>query len=120
MDSDKQGFFRETQQLAEDYVKERILLLKLQLAEKTAKLASIIAAALVIGMFLFLIVLFVSLIAVYLFWQLTGSLYVGFGIVTALYILLVCLLFYFRKAVLYKFIENLVIRTLLDNTENDR
>ena len=117
MQADKQSFFKETQQLVEDYEKERILLLKLQTAEKTAQLASIIFGGVIIGVFVFFILLFLSIMAGYFLEELTGSWYYGLGIVTAFYAVLVAILIYFRKALLYKFISNSVIRILFEEIE---
>ena len=117
MESDKKGFFQATQQLVEEYVKERLLLLKLQTAEKTARLVSILLAAFIFGLLSFFILLFLSLMAAYYFAGLTGNFYYGFGIIAAFYILLLTLAVYFRKRWLYKYFSDLVVRSFFENTD---
>ena len=117
MERDKQGFFKETSILAEDYIKERLLLVKLQTAEKTAKLVSAVFTGFIIVILCFFILLFLSFMAGYYVQEITGNWYYAFGIVTGFYILLVAFLVYFRKILLYKFIANSVIRILFENNE---
>lgn len=100
MEKDKQGFFKNTQLIVEEYVKERLLLLKLQTAEKAAKLTSVILTGFIIGAFILVILLLVSIITGYFLTELTGNWYFGFGIVTVFYILLAAVLTYFRNALL--------------------
>lgn len=117
MEPDKKGFFKDTQQLAEDYVRERFLLLKLEAAEKTAKLASILITGFIIILFSFFIILFLSIIGGYYLVELTGNWYLAFGIITFIYIVIVVLLISFRKAWLYKYISNSVIRIFFEQTD---
>ena len=117
MERDKQGFFKETSILAEDYIKERLLLVKLQTAEKTAKLISVVVTGFVVLMLSFFILLFLSFMAGYYLQEITGSWYYAFGIVTGFYILLVACLAYFRKTLLHKFIADSVIRILFEKNE---
>lgn len=116
MEPDKIGFFKSVQQLVEEYVKERILLLKLQTAEKTARLLSVILAALIFGLLSFFILLFLSLMALYYFASLTGNLYYGFGIIVGFYVFLLILSVYFRKR-FYKYFSDMVVRLLFENTD---
>lgn len=118
MEADKQGFFKETQHLLEQYVKERLLLLKLETAEKAARLVAVFITGLIIALFSFLVLLFLSVMAGYFLAELTGSMYYGFGIVTAFYFILLALSVYFRKTVLYKYISDSMIRILFERTEN--
>ncbi|MEJ7735939.1 MAG: hypothetical protein WKF97_00820 [Chitinophagaceae bacterium] len=117
MEADKAGFFKATQQLAEEYVKERLLLLKLQTAEKTARLFAVVFAAFIFGFLSFFVLLFLSLMAVFYIAGLTGSIYYGLGIMTAFYSLLLFLCIYFRRQWLYKFFSDLVVRLFFENTE---
>jgi hypothetical protein len=61
MEEQKPGFFEETQELVEDYVSNRLQLLKLQTAEKSAKLISLLLTVLVMALLAFFILLFLSM-----------------------------------------------------------
>lgn len=116
MEPDTQGFFRETQQLAEEYVKDRLTLLKLQTAEKTAQLAAIAFSGMVIGIFSFLFLLFLSMLAVYFLKEQTGSWYYGIGIITAFYAVLVVVLVILRKQLLMNTISDAVIKLFFEES----
>jgi len=119
MQPKKQGFFKDTQQLAEEYIRERLLLLKLEAAEKSARLASVAFTGIIIGVFITVILLLVSALACYLLQQLTGSWLLGFGIVIVFYILMMTVVIVFRKSLFYKNIANFVIRIFFEKNEND-
>jgi hypothetical protein len=116
MQPDKQGFFKDTQQLAEEYIRERLLLLKLEAAEKSARLASVVFAGILIGVLATIVLLCISALACYLLQELTGSWYYGIGIVAAFYILLLVLLIVFRKSLFYKYVSDRVVRIFFEKT----
>jgi len=122
MQEEKRGFFEETEELVEKYVNDRLLLLKLQAAEKTANLAALLVSGVLIAMLGFFILLFVSLMLGYWFSELTGSFFYGFGLLTLLYVILFVVLISIRKKVVNSFVENTIIRIFFDNQtdENDR
>ena len=114
------SFFAETQELVEDYVGNRLQLLKLQTAEKSAKLVSLLITVVVMALLCFFILLFLSITAGYFLAQKTGSLFTGFGIVAIFYVLLLGVLLYLRKRFLDKYIADTVVRIFFDTTaEND-
>lgn len=118
METNKQGFFKETQHLVEEYISERLLLLKLQTAEKVANMAAVIFAAALIGVFVLIILLLISVMACYFFEELTGNWYYGIGIVALFYIIVAGFLIYFRRALLYKFVSDSVIKMFFEETDN--
>ncbi len=115
MPEQKQNFFEETQDLAEDYVNNRIQLLKLQTAEKSAKLVSLFFAGLIIGLLSFFILLFVSIMAGYYFSEKFNSQFYGFGIVAAFYIVLLILVLLLRKKILDKYVSAMVIKIFFES-----
>ncbi|HZG23274.1 MAG TPA: hypothetical protein VEZ17_01780 [Chitinophagaceae bacterium] len=117
MEPEKQGFFKETQELVEDYIRERLLLLKLQTAEKAAVLASVVFAGVIIGSLVFIILLFISLLACYFLEELTGSWYYGIGIVILFYVVITGILIYKRKSLLYKFVSDSVLKFFFEKTD---
>ncbi len=119
MQPEKQGFFKDTQQLAEEYIRERLLLLKLEAAEKSARLASVVFAGIVLGMCMTVILMLLSALACYLLQQLTGSWIYGIGIVVLFYVLLMMVFFFFRRSFFYRHVANFVIKLFFEKNEND-
>ena len=120
MPTDKQSFFEETQDLIESYVNNRLRLLKLQTAEKSSRVVTLLFAGLVIGIFSFFILLFLSLVAAYYFSEKLHSQFYGFGIVALIYIVLLLIALYLRKKFLDKYIFGRVVKILFDsNTDDD-
>jgi hypothetical protein len=114
----QENFFTESRELFQKYVEDRLLLIKLQVVEKISGVAAMIFAGVVMILLSFFILLFVSLTACYFFASLTGSLYLGFGIVTAFYLLLLLVILAVRKKLIKK-IAGIFIKTLLSETKYD-
>ena len=117
MQPDKQGFFKDTQQLAEEYIRERLLLLKLETAEKSARLSSVVFTSVIIGVFAIIILLLLSALGCYFLKEITGSWYYGISIITFIYIIILTILVMLRKTVLHKHVTNFVIRLFFEKTE---
>ena len=107
---EKEGCFVETKEMIEEYVEDRILLLKLQLTEKTAKLSSALFIALAVGFLVLILVMIVSFVAGYYLSQAVGSYWGGFGILAAFYIILILLLLYAHKRFLSSYIIDRVVK----------
>ena len=118
--STQEGYFEESKKKIEEYVQDRLLLLKLEAVEKTSRLIATMFSGLLIAMFAFLIVLFISLMAGYLFGDLIHHIYWGFGIVAGLYIILLIGIIASRKRVIEKRVINMVIDIFFEknNREN--
>src|SRR5689334_901168 len=103
---DEQDFFTESKVAAESYIQNRILLLRLEAVEKISKLSAAMFAGLLIGILSVFIILFLSIMLAWLFAGILGSVFLGFGIISAFYIVVLVLLLIFRKKVLQKTITN--------------
>jgi membrane protein YdbS with pleckstrin-like domain len=103
----------------EQYVKDRLLLLKMQAVEKISQVAAKLFSALIIAMLGFLVLLFVSLMAGYFFADITGSFYIGFGIVAAFYLLLLLLILKLRKRIIEKKVADEIVETIFDKTDDE-
>ncbi|MBG9376343.1 phage holin family protein [Panacibacter sp. DH6] len=113
-------FFADSKQKVKEYIQNRMLLLRLEMVEKTSKLVSVMFIGLLIAILSLFILLFLSFMAGYYFAALTNSLYLGFGIVCGFYILLLVFIILGGKKLLQKFITNTVIETIFDQTaDND-
>jgi hypothetical protein len=113
------SFFKESRQQLDQYVQDRILLLKLQMVEKVSQLIALLFTGLTLALLAFFILLFVSIMAGYYFANITGSLYIGFGIVSLFYIIIFVLIVTLRKKVIEKHIIDAVIKIFMDKSDSD-
>ncbi|MBC7720821.1 MAG: phage holin family protein [Pedobacter sp.] len=112
-------FFTESRQRIEQYMQDRLLLLKLQMVEKVSQLIALLFTGLTLVLLIFFIMLFLSIMAGYFFTDITGSLYIGFGIVSAFYVGLFILIIKLRKNVIEKYIVDAVIKIFMDKTDDN-
>jgi ABC-type multidrug transport system permease subunit len=113
------SFFVETEEVVEQYVRDRLLLFRLQATEKASHLIALMVSGILIGMVGFFIMIFLSIMAGYYFSEITGSLFYGFGIITLFYIVLFVVLLLFRKKYLHKWIVDTVVRIVMDNKNDE-
>lgn len=85
----KENFFVESKKLLEQYVNDKILLFKLEMSKKAATTAASLVNGLALGLFALFALVFISITLGFVFSELTGSFILGFGIVSAIYVLLV-------------------------------
>lgn len=119
MTTDKQSFFRDVRQLVEEYVQERITLLKLQSAEKAARMSAVIFTGVVLAILLFFVLLFLSLMASYFLFKQTNNGYLGLGIVAGFYLLLAIIVMALKKTRIYPWITDAVVRMLFESPDPD-
>jgi len=116
MDENKEDFFEETYGVFTEYVDDRMLLLKIQAAEKSGKLVSAFITIAVVALFTFFILLFLSIMGGYYFAEVTGSMFYGFSIIAGIYIFLLLAFLFINKQVLSKRIMNMVIRIFFERS----
>lgn len=114
---EKEGFFVETKEMIEEYVEDRLLMLRLQTTEKAAKASSFIFIALAVSFICLIVIMIISFIIGYSLSQAVGSYQAGFGILAAIYILLIFLLLYLNKKFIAKKIADTVIKFSFGNKE---
>ena len=112
-----ENFFKDARKDIEDYFQNNILLLKFQAVEKISKLVAVITAGLLIALFCSFIMLVLTLLAGYYFTDITGSRYIGFGIIAAFYTVVTILIVVFRKQIVHKFITNTVINIFFESNK---
>lgn len=115
---EKEGFFVETKEMIEEYVEDRLLLLRMQTMEKAAKASSFIFIALAVSFICLILIMIISFIIGYSLSQAVGSYQAGFGILAGIYILLIFLLLYFNKKFIAKKIADSVVKFSFENKEN--
>jgi hypothetical protein len=118
MVTEKQSFFEETQDLLESYAANRLRLFKLQTAEKSSRVVTLVFTGLVIGLLSFFILLFVSIMAGLYFSEKWHSSFYGFGVVVLFYILLLVAALVMRGT-LDKYIFSKVINILFESNSED-
>ena len=117
---EKEGLFAETKEMIEEYVEDRLLLLKLQTTEKAAKASSFIFIALAVSFIGLILIMIISFIIGYYLSQAVGSYPAGFGILAVIYILLIFLLLYLNKKFMSKKIADAVVKFSFENKETFR
>jgi hypothetical protein len=94
-----------------DYTEKRIELVKLEAIEKTAIVGGLSASFLLIILFSFMSIMFLSVMMGFLLADITGSMLKGFGLLALFYVLLLILVIVFRTSI-SKPISNLLVRVL--------
>lgn len=117
MEKDEKDFFTDTYRLFTDYVEDRILLLRLQAAEKSGRLMATFISIAVVALFSFFILFFISMMGGYYFAELTGSTFYGFSIIAGIYVLLLLFFLLINKTVISKRIINMVIRIFFERSK---
>lgn len=87
---------------------------KLQAIDKSSTLGAGIISSVLIGIVVFLFVLFISLFAGLFLSDYLHNTFIGFGIVAAFYLLLGLILIICRKKIIESPIRNIIIRKILD------
>ena len=77
--SDNPNFFNEAKQELEDYIQNRILLAKMQVADKVSDKMAAGALMTILGVLFVFALVFGGIMAAYYLTDLTGSLVKGFG-----------------------------------------
>ena len=117
MESERKNFFEETRDLATKYVDDRVLLIKLQAAEKAASFSSMLFKALIVGTISFFIISMISFLAGYYLSVWMGSFFYGFGLLIIIYAILLVVLLYVHKKYLHKTITDKMIELFFKNPE---
>ncbi len=107
----KENFFVETKKLLEGYVKDRILLVKLEASKTAANATAGAVNGVLLAVFGLFALIFLSITLGFVFSELTGSFIWGFAIVTAIYVALIVTIILARKWVTKK-VANAVIAAI--------
>ena len=112
MESDS-SFFTQYKERIEQYVQNRLRLIQLQITQKVAEVSSSITWWLLIAMVVFFLMISLSIMLGYYFAQVTGSVPLGFACLSGIYLIMLLLLFAFRKSIRKK-VKDSVIQSMLD------
>ena len=119
MEKTKKDFFEDTYGVFTEYVDDRILLLKIQAAEKSGKVVALTIKMAVLALFVFFIMLFLSMMGGYYFAELTGSMFYGFCIIAGIYVVLLLVFLVLYKNVLSKRLVDLVIKIFFEKSSTE-
>lgn len=103
----------------EQTIGDRLLLAKMEAAEKMAIISGKLVLLLLGGLLLFFMLLFISLMAGYYFSQLFESLFIGFALVAGFYLLLFVLVFTAGRKYILPKIESTIIATIFHEADTD-
>jgi len=115
----KENFFVESKKLLEQYVQDKLLLIKLQASKTAANTTAGIVNGVLLAVFGLFALIFVSITLGFVFSKLTGSFIWGFGIVAAIYIALIITVIVARKW-LTKKVANAVISAIYSKKKEEK
>lgn len=119
MEHEPVDFFQELKVMVTDYLAARLKLLKLDIYEKTAKIAASMFSAFVIVLLAMLVMLFLSISLGFYLGDLFGNTGTGFLAVTGIYLILLVPFIFFRKKWIEKIIVNRVLDQLTEKEEDE-
>lgn len=114
---EKDGFFVQIKDMVEEYVDDRMLLLKLQATEKAAKASSTLFLGVIVTFISLVLFMIISFIAGYYLSQAVDSYPGGFAILAGIYILLIFVLVLIHKKYTGKMIIDSIIKFSFDTKE---
>ncbi|MCF8218590.1 MAG: hypothetical protein K9I29_04130 [Bacteroidales bacterium] len=103
----------------ENYISSRILLLKIEGTEKVSKTLAVLLKRIVLLMFLGSFVFFLSVAIGLYIGDLYNSYIIGFSAVAGLHLLLLLLLYLFRKPLIERPVKDEIVRTAFKDV-NDK
>lgn len=115
----KENFFVETKRLLEGYVKDKVLLVKLQASKSAASATAGVVNGVLLAVFGLFALIFISITLGFVFSELTGSFIWGFAIVSAIYVALIVTIILARKW-LTKKVANAVISAIYSKKKDSK
>ncbi|MFT4154705.1 phage holin family protein [Parafilimonas sp.] len=109
---EESNYFQETKQKINQYIQQRVLLLRLQAADKASRVASTVITMIIIAILLLFMLIFASITAGYWLTDLTGSLTKGFGIVALFYLIIFLFVIFFLRKTLRNFFVDRFIKLI--------
>lgn len=119
MEPQSDSFFQQYKDLLEQHLLNRMRLLQLQAVRKMAALSAGFSLMTMLAMLSFLVMMSASIMLGFWLAGPTGSVQMGFACVTIFYILIVLLLFLFRKQLQRKIMDQVINSLLEDKPETN-
>lgn len=119
MEGNPNAYFEETYELVKKYTDDRLLLLKIQSAKKTAKITSKIVYIFVTSILLFFVLLFLGFMLAYFFAEKLNSTFYGFAVVAGISIFILLLFITLYKIYFSGKVMNMITQVFFDNDANN-
>ena len=115
MENKSEGYFDETYDLIKKYTDDRLLLLKIQTAKKTAKITSKIIYIFIGSILLFFVMMFLGFMLAYYFAEKLNSPFYGFSMVAGIYFIIFILFIIIYKSFYDGKIMDMITRIFFEN-----
>lgn len=119
MEQQSDSFFQQYKDLLEQHLLNRMRLLQLQAVKKMAALSAGFTLITMLAMLSFLVMMSASIMLGFWLAGPTGSVQMGFACVTIFYLLIVILIFLFRRPLQKKIMDQVIDSLLEEKPEND-
>lgn len=119
MEPQSDSFFQQYKDMLEQHLLNRMRLLQLQAVKKMAALSAGFTLITLLAMLSFLVMMSASIMLGFWLAGPTGSVQMGFACVTVFYILIVALIFLFRKQLQKKIMDQVIDSLLEEKPENN-
>lgn len=119
MEQQSDSFFQQYKDLLEQHLLKRMRLLQLQAVKKMAALSAGFTLITLLAMLSFLVMMSASIMLGFWLAGPTGSVQMGFACVTIFYLLIVILIFLFRRPLQKKIMDQVIDSLLEEKPEND-
>ncbi len=113
------SFFQQYKDMLEQHLLNRMRLLQLQAVKKMAALSAGFTLITLLAMLSFLVMMSASIMLGFWLAGPTGSVQMGFACVTVFYLLIVALIFLFRKQLQKKIMDQVIDSLLEEKPENN-
>lgn len=119
MENNPDNYFDETYELVKKYTDDRLLLLKIQSAKKTAKITSKVIFIFIASILAFFVMMFLGFMLAYYFAEKMNSNFYGFSTVAGIYLLsLILFIIIYRNYFSVK-VMNMVTGIFFENDPNN-
>ena len=115
MEGNPNTYFEETYELVKKYTDDRLLLLKIQSAKKTAKITSKIIFIFATSVLLFFVFMFFCFMLAYFFAEKLNSTFYGFAIVTCISVFILLLFIILYKTYFSGKVMNMITQVFFEN-----
>ena len=119
MENKSDTYFDETYELVKKYTDDRLLLIKIQSAKKTAKIISKIIYIFIATILLFFTLMFLGFMLAYYFSEKLNSNFYGFTIVAGIYLVSLLLFTLLYKTYFSGKIKNMITSVFFENDPYD-
>ncbi|MCD6018657.1 MAG: hypothetical protein K0S53_1778 [Bacteroidetes bacterium] len=119
MENNPDTYFDETYELVKKYTDDRLLLLKIQTAKKTAKVTSKVIFIFIASILAFFVLMFIGFMAAYFFAEKMHNTFYGFATVAGIFLALLLLFMIIYKSYFSGKIKDMITGIFFENDPYD-